>query len=378
MTALLKNGTVIEFRCEPIVNDRLLGNIYIGKVKDVVKNIQAAFIEVEKGLPCYYSLSENNVPIYTRKTPARNLAAGDELLVQVSRESSKSKAPSVSSSLNFTGKYLVLTTGGGRIGFSQKLLAEEKRRLRQWILPYQNEEYGFVIRTNARDASQEEFENELKALCLEYKKVMEKAPHRTCFSLLHETPKDYLIAVRDVYTSGLSEIVTDDRELYDSMHSYMAGNHPEDLGLLRFYEDELLPLKKLYGLEHSLKEALSQKVWLKSGAYLVIQPTEALTVIDVNTGKYTGKKQQQETFLKINLEAAREIARQLRLRNLSGIIIIDFISMELKEYQTELLRELERCLKEDPIRSSLVDITPLGLVEVTRKKVRKPLSEQFD
>ncbi|MCR1864158.1 ribonuclease E/G [Murimonas intestini] len=377
VTALMRGGQVIEFRCEPVKDNRLLGNIYVGRVRDVVKNIQAAFIEIGKGMPCYYSLDENKTPLYTKKSAAKTLAQGDELLVQVSRESSKSKAPSVSSCLNFTGKYLVLTSGNTRVGFSQKLTPLEKKRLREWIEPYRNEQYGIVVRTNARNAGQAELEQELEALLGEYRRVTETAPHRTCFSLVYETPRDYLTALRDTYTSGLESIVTDDRELYASVKEYLSVHQPGDLPLLKFYEDGLLPLNKLYSLEKSLKEALAQKVWLKSGAYLVIQPTEALTVIDVNTGKCTQGKYQQETFLKINLEACREIARQLRLRNVSGIIIVDFINMEEKDYQGQLLKEFERFLKQDPVKSTLVDITPLGLVEVTRKKVRKPLSEQF-
>ena len=143
------------------------------------------------------------------------------------------------------------------------------------------------------------------------------------------------------------------------------------------YEDKLLPLIKLYRLEQVLKEATQERVWLKSGAYLVIQPTEALTVIDVNTGKYEGRKNQQDTFLKINLEAAGEIAYQLRLRNLSGIIIVDFINMASGEYKETLLEELEKDLCNDPLKATLIGMTPLNLVEITRKKIRKPLREQM-
>ena len=173
------------------------------------------------------------------------------------------------------------------------------------------------------------------------------------------------------------EILTDDRELFEQMTEYFQENQPEDTAKLRFYEDRLLPMEKLYSLDCHLKEALGERVWLKSGGYLVIQPTEALTVIDVNTGKFDGNKNQQDTFLKINLEAAREIAREIRLRNLSGIIVVDFINMDAAENRKLLMEEFASWLKRDPIKTTLVDMTALELVEVTRKKLRKPLLDQF-
>ncbi len=159
--------------------------------------------------------------------------------------------------------------------------------------------------------------------------------------------------------------------------TYLEHYQREDLDKLRFYEDPLLPLIKLHSLETALENALKEKVWMKSGAYLVIQPTEALTVIDVNTGKFDGNKNQQDTFLKINLEAAREIAREIRLRNLSGIIVVDFINMDAAENRKLLMEEFASWLKLDPIKTTLVDMTALELVEVTRKKLRKPLLDQF-
>ena len=161
------------------------------------------------------------------------------------------------------------------------------------------------------------------------------------------------------------------------MKAYLEEQQPSDADKLRFYEDKLLPLAKLYSLEKHLEDALSQRVWLKSGGYLIIQPTEALTVIDVNTGKYDGKKRQEETFLKINMEAAKEIGRQLRVRNLSGIIVIDFISMEDKEKKQELIEYFKEVIRQDPVRTTFVDMTGLDLVEITRKKQHRPLHEQL-
>ena len=166
-----------------------------------------------------------------------------------------------------------------------------------------------------------------------------------------------------------------DKDNDDEVKDYLQKEQPEDIEKLRLYYDKLLPLHKLYSIEKRLEDALKEYVWMKSGSYLVIQPTEALTVIDVNTGKNISKKKDDETYLKINLEAAREAAKQIRLRNLSGIIIVDFINMNKKEYTEQLLSEFESLLKRDPIATTLVDMTKLQLVEVTRKKVRKPLHE---
>lgn len=376
LTTLLQDGKPVEFHLEPEGVDSLLGNIYIGKVQNIVQNIQAAFIEIKSGLPCYYSLEENPTPYYTSKMNSRRLVAGDELLVQVSRENMKTKAPTVTSNLSFTGKYLVLTSGNTRIGVSGKLSPFQRKDLKNLLEEYRSDQYGWIIRTNAAQASHEELRQEVCQLAGQYENLKERARFRTSFSCLYQTPKNYLTQLRDTYSGKLETILTDDQGLYDSMQEFLAEYQPEDLDKLSFYEDSLLPLKKLYSLDQALKDALKERVWLKSGAYLVIQPTEALTSIDVNTGKYDGHKNQEATFLKINLEAAREIARQLRLRNISGIIIVDFINMKSPDSKKQLLDGFESYLSKDPVKASLVDMTALELVEVTRKKVKKSLAEQ--
>ena len=183
--------------------------------------------------------------------------------------------------------------------------------------------------------------------------------------------------LRNTYTADLTSIITDDPQIYNSLEHYLKENDLQNLSKLRLYQDDLLPLYKLCRLEQEIDLATSRQVWLKSGGYLVIDPTEALTVIDVNTGKYSGKKLRRETLKTINLEAAKEAARQIRLRNLSGIILIDFINMENKENQKELLAFLESRLFADPVKTRLIDMTKLELVEITRKKVYKTLKEQI-
>jgi ribonuclease G len=304
------------------------------------------------------------------------MVACDEVLVQVKREALKTKPPALTTNLNFTGKYLVLTTGAKHIGISTKLDQETRERLKSLIRPVCDGRYGFIVRTNAGTASNEEILSEADELIRQCEDLIEKAKYRSCFTRMYQTPPAWLARLRDTHDGGLS-VVTDDRILYEQMRDYLQKAQPEDLHRLQLYEDPLLPLAKLYNLERAFRDALSERVWLRSGAYLVIQPTEALTVIDVNTGKYENKKKKKDdTFLKINLEAAAEIARQLRLRNISGIIVVDFINMESQEYKDTLMQALSEVLKRDPIKATLVDMTALHLVEITRKKVEKPLAEQ--
>nr|WP_317362731.1 ribonuclease E/G [uncultured Blautia sp.] len=374
--ALEEQGRISQLNFSETASKGILGNIYVGKVQNIVKNIHAAFIEIADGIMCYYSLDDKAEPVFTNPKKDSVMKIGDEVIVQVSKEGMKTKLPSVSSNLNFTGRYLVLTSQRKELGFSGKLNKEEKKRIREFLEGEIPENAGIIVRTNARNAKKEEILEELKNLQTRYETLLKKGHSRVCFSLLEEHMPDYLQTLQNVYTQTLDEIVTDDPEVFQAVQNYLNCYGEYEIPL-RFYEDKLLPLSKLYSLESVLERSLQERVWLKSGGFLVIQPTEAFVCIDVNTGKFSGKKEIQETFRKINLEAAKEIAWQLRLRNLSGIILIDFINMENQEDKKELLHTLQAYLNQDPIKGTVVDITPLNIVEVTRKKVRKPLLEEW-
>ena len=379
ITSVIEDDQVAELHCmDSAAGETVaLGNIYVGKVKNIVQNIGGAFIEIGDGAECYYELEGNPTPIFTHKIGKKALCIGDELLVQVSKEAVKTKVPTVTSKLNFTGKYAVLTYGDSRIGVSSKISKEEKERLQELAKPYITEKYGFILRTNAKETSAEMITAEIERLVKEYETLMDTAQTRVCFSCLKQAPKQYLADLRNIYQEGLSEFIVEDKDIYEEVKVYLQQQQPEDLDKLRLYDDAQLPLHKLYSIETHVSNALREHVWLKSGADLVIQPTEALTVIDVNTGKNVSKKKDEETYYKINVEAAKEIARQIRLRNLSGIILIDFINMEQSEKMELLLETFRKELKKDPIATTLVDVTKLQLVEVTRKKVRKPFYESF-
>lgn len=374
--ALYEDGRLMELSLIPEGKASVLGNIYIGKVKNIVKNIQAAFVEVADGMLCYLPLEDVKMPIYTKPKKQQHLAEGDELFVQVSREAVKTKAPSVTTNLSLTGKYLVMTTGNRKIGYSSKLRPEEKEKIRQTVQNWALPDIGLIVRTNAAQAGAEELEKEYERLFAQYRFLTEQAVHRTVFSCVFRSRPAYLTSILGSRSESLKEILTDDQNLYEQIHDFLMEEMPEDTEKLRLYDDRMLPLKALYRLEKGMSEALSEKVWLKSGAYLVIEPTEALTVIDVNTGKYTGGKNKQETIRKINREAAQEITRQLRLRNLSGIILVDFVDMDGKEEPGKLLELMREQLRKDPLKAAAVDMTELGLMELTRKKQKKTLLEQ--
>lgn len=379
ISSLLEGRELVQINVEDALTDSLLGNIYLGKVKNIVKNINAAFIEIANGQMCYYSLEETNSPIFVNKRRDGKITIGDELLVQVAKENIKTKAPVVTTELSITGKYVVLTHGKTSIGISNKISNEEHRlALRKMMKKYKNKEYGLIVRTNAQEADKKVIEAEVEQLIKRYEALVQYGVHKTCFSLLYQTPNNYLCDIRDGYSTTIEEIITDDVELYTEIKAYLTEEQPEDLVKLHLYDDKMVSLNNLYGLSSKLEKALQERVWLKSGGYLVIQPTEALTVIDVNTGKaIAGKKTTEETFFKLNMESAKEIAKQVRLRNLSGIIIIDFIDMKDKNNKEILMEELRKLFKSDPIKTTVVDMTALHLVEVTRKKVRKPLLEQM-
>ncbi|MCD8198065.1 MAG: ribonuclease E/G [Lachnospiraceae bacterium] len=374
--ALLTDGRLTELSLNPSDARPLLGNIYVGRVKNIVKNIRAAFVEIEGGTLCYLPLEDVQAPVWARPKKNDRLAEGDELLVQLSREAQKTKAPSVMTQLSLSGKYLVLTRGKQGIGCSAKLSAGERQRLKElaecFPLP---EDSGLIVRTNAEGLQETELRAEFDKLLEKQNFLIVQAVHRAVFSCVYRERPAYLNSILGNRSGTLKEIVTDDAHIFREIRDFLREEMPEEEGKLRLYEERMQPLKSLYQLEKGLSDALSERVWLKSGAYLVIEHTEAMTVIDVNTGKCVTGKDKRETVRKINLEAAAEISRQLRLRNLSGMILVDFVDMD-GDGPHELLSFMRERLRDDPMKATAVDMTQLGLMELTRRKQKKPLREQ--
>ena len=378
LSVLMNHKECVEISCDIEEERSLIGNIYVGKVKNIVKNIDAAFVEIKKGVLCFLPLSEAEGAIFVTPKGQQKLVVGDELLVQVLKDGIKTKAPVVSTNLNFTGRYFVLTTKRkDELGISNKLGEEDRKRLFEYARKKEEDAFGMIVRTNAKNASEEELDAEFAYLKEVHDKVVNYGVHRSVFSLLMQDEAPYIKQLRNIRQDELEEIITDDKEIFDQAYEFLKAHQPADMDKLRFYDDASYSLWKLYGLETMLDDATRTRVWLKSGGYLVIEPTEALTVIDVNTGKYEGGKNADATFVKINQEAAVETAKQLRLRNISGIVIIDFIDMKTEADKLDVLSTLNRELKKDPVRATLVDMTKLNLAEVTRKKVKRSLREQL-
>ena len=374
-----ENNVPVEFYAEHADMPSRLGNIYVGHVDNVVKNIDAAFIEIENGCMCYCSMKEKTSYLFGPHANNDRLCMGDYVLVQVERENLKTKQPSVTGKLQLTGKYLVLVHGMKGVRISNKIKQkEEVNRLKVLFSNCENENYGLIIRTNALQMSNEHLKAEEARLAAQYKEICATGIHKTKGSLIYKSFPWYIDLLRDLPETELSEVVTDDEEIFAAFRDYTEQFQPEDAGKLRLYKDDNLSLAALYSMQKLEKEALSGHVWLNSGASLIIEPTETLTVIDVNTGKaVSGKKAGDEVFYKINEEAAKECMRQIRLRNLSGMILIDFINMEDESYNERLMNLLKELAAKDRIPVNVVDMTGLKLVELTRKKVKKPLHEML-
>ncbi len=379
LTAVCENGRVDLFEWEKKESGSLIGNIYVGQVKKIVPGIQAAFIEVADGQNGYYSLEENKTHFFLTPGKHDRVKEGDLLLVQVERDPVKTKLMVLTGRINLTGRYTALTWHPG-LALSAKLKGKGTQRfkdtIREALKEFPTDRYGLIVRTNAAGAESEKIVAEANALLAQMEKLLRDAACRTAGSLLMKAVPVWIQGVRDARDDELEEIICEGKEQYEELISYVRTVCPDLESRIRFYKDDY-SLMKLYRLESALEEALSERVWLKSGGFLVIQPTEALTVIDVNSGKSMGKKTAEDTFFNLNLEAAKEIAHQIRLRNLSGIIVVDFVDMDEEAHKTELMRVLDSYLKKDQIKTNLIDMTPLGLVEITRKRVRRPFVEQI-
>ncbi|MCM1102898.1 MAG: ribonuclease E/G [Clostridium sp.] len=373
-----------------------VGTIVVGRVNRIVHNIRAVFVDIAPGVQGFLPFSNLQSPIYcSHQTNICDSQAdmlpvqGDSILVQVEKAAVKTKDLVLTTKLTLSGRYVVIEQGGGGIRFSQKAPPKQRARMRDFLTGQNQEEpgsasdvYGCIVRTNAFAlADFSPVLTEQKRLCDTMDRMVSYAPSRMLYSVLYTPPADYLLALRDTYALSFQRIVTDIPAVYEQLTSYFmdAGDTISQQKLFFFdNQKKSMSLLNFYRLGEHIKEALSKRVWLKSGGYLVIEPTESLTAIDVNTGKYTGKSEAEDTYLKINLEAAKMIARQLRLRNLSGMILVDFINMKGQERNAQLLEQLRAYTADDPVHTSVIDMTPLGLVEITRKKIRKSLKEQYD
>lgn len=356
-----------------------VGDIYIGKVQSISPNISAAFIDLGGKCLTFLPITDAASAFVLNRKPDGSLKPGDDLLVQVTKEPMKTKLAGVTTKLSLSGQYAVVSIkpeglkDGAQV--SAKLDAEKQAHFRELEeLRQISERFRLIVRTNAGTLSGDDaLLEEADFLASTLSHILEIAPSRTCYSCLYRNKPEYVSFVENVYRTEYDEIVTDLPEVYDTL---LEPCRKSDIPI-RLYEDSLLPLHKLYAVEERLQELTDKRVWLKSGGYLVIEPTEALISIDVNTGKYEAGRDKEETFYRINREAAEMIARHLRARNLSGMILVDFINLKSREQEAALLAYMRDLLKKDPIPARALDMTALGLMELTRKKIAPSLIEQL-
>jgi len=378
--ALIENGTVNELFVERTAKRGLVGNVYKGKVVRVLPGMQAAFVDI--GLSRTAFLHINDM-VWPRNQPTPNvfelLQPGQTLTVQVMKDMLGTKGARLSTDLSIPSRYLVLMPYGNHIGVSQRIESEEERnRLRSIIERIQVEHKlpgSVIVRTAAEGIEEEAIAQDMAYLAKLWEYIQRKQKIIAVPSLIFEELPLPQRVIRDLANEETAKIYVDSREIHAKLQEFVEEFVPNMKNRLLHYPGER-PIFDLYNVEEDLQKALQTRVALKSGGYLIIDQTEAMATIDVNTGSYVGGRSLEDTVFKTNMEATQVIARQLRLRNLGGIIIIDFIDMSTETNKDLLLNTLNGYLRQDPIKTVLVDMTPLNLVEITRKKIRKPLYEQ--
>jgi ribonuclease G len=395
--ALLENKELAELYIEYVKDRRVAGNIYKGRVVRVLPGMQAAFVDVglEKAAFLYVSdvssstreyaevlglengLDEEEDP-YPKQKPVAPieelLQEGQEIVVQVAKEPLGRKGARITQHVSLPGRNIVYLPTVNHIGISRRIANEaERTRLRELVAGLRKGSGGFIVRTAAEGSGSEELHGEMDFLVRLWAEVLRKSALVSAPNLLHCDLDVTFRSIRDLYNPEVRRIAVDSVEEYRKILDFVETYVPQAKPVVELYSQPE-PIFDFYGIELEVSKALERKVWLKSGGYIVIEMTEALTAVDVNTGSYVGKRNLEETILKTNLEAAREIAYQLRLRNIGGIIIIDFIDMEVEENRTKVFETFEAELKKDRAKTNLLQISSLGLIEMTRKRTRENLS----
>lgn len=383
--AILEDGELAELHIESAGQEKLFGNIYRGRVERVFPGMQCAFIDIgmERNAFLYAgdAFARSGTEINeTRAESARieNLVAeGQEITVQVIKEAIDAKGPRVTTNITLPGRNVVLSPAASGIGVSRKIKdSDERERLKNIAGKLCPEGMGLIVRTAAEGIEAAELEDDISFLLKLWEGICRKEMKGTVPRCIYREPGVVRKLARDVLAAETREFILNNHEEYEGLLGLMDAVSPEIKKKIKlFYND--YDLFEYYHVESAIQRALSRKVWLKSGGYLIFDKAEALTVIDVNTGKYVGKDNQEDTILKTNLEAAHTIARQIRLRNISGIILADFIDMKEDSHREQVLSCLKEATKQDGSKVMVLGMTRLGLVEMTRKKVRNTLQQEL-
>jgi len=382
--AVIENGVVQELHLERTLSRGIVGNIYKGKVVRVLPGMQAAFVDIglEKNGFLHAADIARNDPAFAGEQLAEVpsiqelVREGESVFVQALKDPIGSKGARLTTELSMPSRNLVYLPQGEHIGISQKIESEEERERLRGIVEHcvqqQSLKGSFIIRTLAESADGDDIANDIVFQQRLWGYVSSAMKTAKPASLVHEDLPLALRTMRDLVHENVEKIRIDSRETFDKASEFANEFVPEALDLLEYYPGEQ-PLFGLYSVEHEIENAMKRKVMLKSGGDMIIDQTEAMTTIDVNTGSYVGRRNLEETLFKTNLEAASEIAHQMRLRNLGGIIIVDFIDMQSKKHKKQVLNALNAAVAKDRVKTNITDISPLGLVEITRKRTRESL-----
>ncbi len=393
--AVLEDATLVEFFAEREDELRRVGEIYKGHVSKVLPGMEAAFVDV--GLPKAaflhtsdmltsmldlegFDLDDESPSPRSRRPPApiqELVQKGQEILVQIVKEPIGTKGAKVSGRISLPGRFLVLMPGMGRIGVSRKIAdRDERQRLKKILKEIRPRNAGLICRTVSEGQSMKDLAQDVRYLVGLWKEIEEEAAKVQAPALVHRDMGMTTGLMRDIFTSRVDRVVVDSKEVYKEVLRYLNVVAPELKSRVKLFTGEG-PIFDEYGIEAEIEKSFDRKVWLKKGGYIVIEPTEAMVTIDVNTGRFTGKRSQEETILQTNLEAAREVARQLRLRDLGGILVVDFIDMEEEQNRRAVVDAFRAALQNDRARTKVYPVSELGLVEMTRQRVREPLLHYF-
>lgn len=400
--ALIENGELRDFKVERDSDGRsLVGSIFKGQVARVLPGMQAAFVDInldragflyvgdvrvdiDSGSPV---LITNDIPniavenvfdhqelVEENKTPIQELLTqGQKILVQVAKDPLGTKGARITTHISLPGRYVVYMPTVNHVGISRKVSSEEEReRLKEIVERFKPKHGGFIVRTAAEGAPAEALKADIDYLVRLYDEVYKSFNEKKTAGLIHAELDVELRTVRDWATEDIDEIIIDDNKTYEKIKKFVNQFIPQLQNKIYYYDKEI-PIFDEYEVDYEVSRSLGRKVWLKSGGYIIIDEAEALVAIDVNTGSYVGKKDLEDTILNTNLEAVKEIAHQLRIRNCGGIIVLDLIDMEKELHREIVLKQLEEELSKDKARTNIVDFSPLGLVEMTRKRIRPSL-----
>lgn len=379
--ALLESGKLVELDIERPLQHRVVGNLYKGTVANVLPGMQAAFVDIglEKNAFLYvddiFTDWDDESPPPARSPIEKLLRVGEDIMVQVIKEPHGSKGARVTGQITIPGRYLVLVPGADYIGVSRRIESQAERdRLRREVEIMKPPDLGLIVRTVAEGVETSIMEQDLQFLVQLWNRISTRFQQKESPAILYQDLSLTCRIARDLFVEEFSSFLIDNEHEYDKVREIVDYISPHLKSKVKYYRDKE-PIFERYGVDVELEKALARQVWLKSGGYLVFDEAEALTVVDVNTGRYIGRRNLADTILKTNLEAAEEVARQVRLRDIGGIIIIDFIDMSIEDHRRKVIDKLNASIKNDRTKTYVLGLTNLGLVEMTRKKVRQDLSE---